>query len=403
MIMTNSNHCVSRRGFLKTATAAGAATMIGTLGNPATASQHQTGMPKRPFGRTGIDVPILAFGGSLNTSLSTLLLRQAVKWGVTYWDTANTYMGGKSEKGMGKYFAKYPADRKRIFLVTKSHAWNTEGMSEDLNLSLERMQTDYIDLYFMHSVSSSNELTEDKKAWAEKKKAEGKIRLFGFSTHSNMEACMLAASGLGWIDGIMMRYNYRLMHTDDMRRAMDACSQAGIGLTAMKSQGGGQVKTDTESELKLAGRFMKKGFTDAQAKLKAVWEHPNIASICTEMPNMTQLMSNVAAAMNRTKLSAREVDLLRQYARETRSDCCSGCTAICESAVDGDIPIGDVMRYLMYARSYGDRHRGRIHFQKVPLRIRQQMESIDYGPAERRCPQKMAIGKLMHEAFKELG
>ena len=403
MIMTDSNRIVSRRDFLKTATAAGAATMIGTLGNPATASQHQTGMPKRPFGRTGIDVPILAFGGSLNTSLSTLLLRQAVKWGVTYWDTANTYMGGKSEKGMGKYLAKYPADRKRIFLVTKSHAWNTEGMSEDLNLSLERMQTDYIDLYFMHSVSSSSELTEDKKAWAEKKKAEGKIRLFGFSTHSNMEACMLAASGLGWIDGIMMRYNYRLMHTDDMRRAMDACSQAGIGLTAMKSQGGGQVKMDTESELKLAGRFMKKGFTDAQAKLKAVWGHPNIASICTEMPNMTQLMSNVAAAMNRTKLSAREVDLLRQYAGETRSDYCTGCTAICESAVDGDIPIGDVMRYLMYARSYGDRSRGRMHFKKIPLRIRRKMGGVDYRPAEQRCPQKMAIGNLMQDALRELG
>jgi len=399
--MTDSNRIVSRRDFLKTA--AGAAAMIGAIGNPATASQQQAGMPTRPFGRTGIDVPILSFGGSLNTSLSTLLLKQAVKWGVTYWDTANTYMGGRSEKGMGKYLEKYPADRKRIFLVTKSHAWNTKGMSEDLNLSLDRMQTDYIDLYFIHSVSSSSELTEDKKAWAEKKKAAGKIRLFGFSTHSNMAECMLAASGLGWIDGIMMRYNYRLMHADDMQRAMDKCSQAGIGLTAMKSQGGGQVKTDTESELKLAGRFMKKGFTDAQAKLKAVWEHPNIASICTEMPNMTQLMSNVAAAMNRTTLSAREVDLLRQYARETRSDCCIGCAAICESAVDGDIPIGDVMRYLMYARCYGDRHRGRIHFQNIPLRIRRQMEGVDYGPAEQRCPQKMTIGKLMREALKELG
>jgi predicted aldo/keto reductase-like oxidoreductase len=332
-----------------------------------------------------------------------LVLRQAVKWGVTYWDTANTYMGGRSEKGMGKYFAKYPADRKRIFLVTKSHAWNTEGLSEDLELSLKRMHTSYIDLYFMHSVSSNSELTEDKKAWAEKKKAEGKIRLFGFSTHSNMEECMLTASGLGWIDGIMMRYNYRLMHTDDMRRAMDACSRAGIGLTAMKSQGGGQVKTDTESELKLAGRFMKKGFTDAQAKLKAVWGHPNIASICTEMPNMTLLMSNVAAAMDKTKLSAREMDLLQQFARETRSAYCTGCAAICESAVDGGIPIGDVMRYLMYARGYGDRHRGRMHFQKIPLRIRQEMEGMDYGPAEQRCPQKMAIGRLMREALEELG
>jgi hypothetical protein len=97
------------------------------------------------------------------------------------------------------------------------------------------------------------------------------------------------------------------------------------------------------------------------------------------------------------------VDLLRQYARETRSDYCCGCAAICESAVDGDIPIGDVMRYLMYARSYGDRHRGRKYFQKIPLNIRQQMEGVDYGPAEQRCPQKMAIGKLMREALKELG
>ena len=401
--MTETNRCISRRSFLRAATAAGAASIIGSLGSPTMASQHQAIIPTRPFGRTGIDVPILSFGGSLNTSLSTLLLRQAVKWGVTYWDTANTYMGGRSEKGMGKYFEKYPADRQRIFLVTKSHAWNTEGMSEDLDLSLKRMHTDYIDLYFIHSVSSSNELTEDKKAWAEKKKSEGKIRLFGFSTHSNMEECMQAGSKLGWIDGIMMRYNYRLMHTDDMRRAMDKCSQAGIGLTAMKSQGGGQVKTDTESELKLAGRFMKKGFTDAQAKLKAVWQHPNIASICTEMPNMTQLMSNVAAAMDKTKLSAREMDLLQHHARETRSAYCTGCAAICEPAVGGHIPIGDIMRGLMYARSYGDRHRGRMLFQNIPRQIRQHMAGINYAPAEQRCPQKMAIGKLMREALKELG
>ena len=276
-------------------------------------------------------------------------------------------------------------------------------MSQDLNLSLERMQTDYIDLFFMHSVRSGSELTNDKKAWAEKKKAAGKIRLFGFSTHSNMEACMLAASGLGWIDGIMMRYNYRLMHTAEMQRAMDACAQAGIGLTAMKSQGGGQVKTDSETELKLAGRFMQKGFTDAQAKLKAVWEHPNIASICTEMPNMTLLMSNVAAAMDKTKLSAREMNLLKQYAGETRSDYCTGCVDICESVVAGEIPIGDVMRYLMYARSYGDRHRARANFQKIPPGVRRQMKGVDYGPAEKKCPRNMAIGRLMHDALDELG
>ncbi len=400
--MNDSKVLLSRRDFLKN-TAAGAAALMGSLPIAAKASESQAVVPTRPFGNTGIDVPILSFGGSLNTSLSLLVLRQAVKWGVTYWDTANSYMGGRSETGMGRYFEKYPAERRRIFLVTKSHAWDTQGMSEDLDQSLERLQTDYIDLYFMHSVSSSSELTEDKKAWAEKKKAEGKIRLFGFSTHSNMAECMLAASGLGWIDGIMMRYNYRLMHSDDMRRAMDACTQAGIGLTAMKSQGGGQVKTDSETELKLAGKFLETGFTDAQAKLKAVWEQPKIASICTEMPNMTLLMSNVAAATNKTNLSAREMELLQQYARETRSDYCTGCTSNCQPAIAADIPIGDVMRCLMYARSYGDRQRALAHFQKIPRGIRRRMESMDYRPAEQRCPQKMAIGRLMREAMVELG
>jgi len=400
--MNDTNALISRRDFLKNA-AVGSAALMGSLSMPAEASVSRATVPTRPFGNTGINVPILSFGGSLNTSLSMLVLRQAVKWGVTYWDTANTYMGGRSETGMGKYFGKYPADRKRIFLVTKSHAWNVQGMSEDLDRSLERMQTDYIDLYFVHSVSRSSELTEDKKVWSEKKKAEGKIRLFGFSTHSNMEDCMLAACKLGWIDGIMMRYNYRTMHTDNMRRAMDACAQAGIGLTAMKSQGGGQVKTDNETELELAGKFIKKGYTDAQAKLKAVWENPNIASICTEMPNMTLLMSNAAAAMDKTGLSKRAKELLQQYAFETRSDYCAGCTRICQSVIDADIPIGDVMRYLMYARSYGDRHRARACFQKIPLRIRRQMADRDYKPAEQKCPQKMAIGNLMRQALEELG
>jgi predicted aldo/keto reductase-like oxidoreductase len=395
-------HNRSRRDFLKVAGAAGVGSIFAAF-NPLTeASEGPKTMPTRPFGKTGIDVPILAFGGSLDTSMSLLVLRQAFNRGVTYWDTANTYMGGKSEEGMGKYLEKYPENRKRIFLVTKSSAWTLGGLSQDLDLSLERMKTDYIDLFFVHSVKSMSDLDDKTRVWADKKKAQGKIRFFGFSTHSNMEACMLGASNLGWIDGIMMRYNYRLMHTDEMKRAVEACARAGIGLTAMKTQGGGQVNTDSDTELKLAGRFLQKGFTDAQAKLKAVWENPDISCICSEMPNMTILISNVAAALDKTGLSARDMGLLRQYAQETRSHYCAGCADICESSIQGNVPVSDVMRCLMYARSYGNRHRGKTRFQKIPVNTRSQMTVTDYSLAEQRCPQKMAIGKLMREAVKEL-
>jgi predicted aldo/keto reductase-like oxidoreductase len=400
--LTIKNNSWSRRAFLKAAGIAGAGAVIAPFRQPASASGETGEMPARPFGRSGINVPILSFGGSLDTSLSMLVLRQAFKWGVTYWDTANSYMGGRSEKGIGKYFAKYPRDRSRVFLVTKTHAWSLRRMSDDLDLSLERMKTDYIDLYFLHSVGSAGDLDDEFKTWAEKKKAEGKIRLFGFSTHYNMEECMLGAAKLGWIDGIMMTYNYRLMHSDDMRRAVDACVEAGIGLTAMKTQGGGQVTTSSETELALAGRFLEKGYTDAQAKLKAVWENPNIASICSEMPNMTILMANAAAARDRTRLSSQDKALLQQYARETRSAFCAGCTDLCEPAVATHIPIGDIMRYLMYARSYGNPQRACRHFRKIPPDLRLQIANADYSAAEHRCPQQMPIGRLMQEAFKAL-
>jgi hypothetical protein len=275
-------------------------------------------------------------------------------------------------------------------------------MTKDLSDSLERMKTDFIDLFFVHSVSDISELDDDTRLWAEKAKSAGKIRLFGFSSHSNMASCLLGASKLGWIDGIMMTYNYRLMHADRMKRAVDACAKAGIGLTAMKTQGGGQVKTNTETEIELAGRFIKKGYTDAQAKLKVVWENPNIASICSEMPNTTILIANVAAAVNKTKLSARDMDLLHQYAQETHSDYCAGCTEICESSIDGQVPIADIMRCLMYSRSYGDRNHAIELFKDIPEKVRAKIASLDYSFAEKRCPQKMAIGNLMRDALKEL-
>ena len=390
---------ISRRDFFKIGGTVAAGSVIDPLRSAADLPDQSKLMPRRPFGKTGVYVPILSFGGSLH--LPMLMLRHAYLRGVTYWDTASSYMGGNSEKRIGKYFGKYPHDRKKIFLVTKSHAWSTSGMMDDLNRSLERMRTDYVDLFFVHAVSSIDELNEEIKIWAEKAKAAGKIRLFGFSTHNNMEECMQGASNLGWIDGIMMSYNFRLMYTDQMRRAVDACVKAGIGLTAMKTQGGGSVRTSTETELELAGKFLQQGYTDAQAKLKAVWENQAIASICSEMPNMTILMANVAAALNRTQLSSKNIRLLRQYTTETNSDYCTGCARICESAIDGRVPISHVMRCLMYLRSYGDRDRAKRTFYEIPSNKRRNIGSCDYTRAETKCPRQMAIGNLMREAIKE--
>jgi uncharacterized protein len=395
---------LSRREFLRFAGLAGTGSALlsssplmaaGTVVEKETEAAE---IPVRPFGKTGATVSCLSLGTMFDTISNQLLLKQALKWGVTYWDTADCYEGGNSEIGIGNFFKKYPETRQKVFLVSKSDRRDPKGLSELLERSLQRMNTNYIDLYFIHGMSGISEINNETKAWAEKAKSQGKIKYFGFSAHSNMEDCMVKAAKLGWIDGIMISYNFRLMRTDKMRAAVEACSGAGIGLTAMKTQGGGPISVESEAELEMAGRFMNKGFTDCQAKIKAIWEEPNIASVCSQMPSMTVLMSNVAAALDKTKITASDLDLLDRYAAETAHCYCTGCTNICEPLLAGEIPIGDIMRYLMYHNSYGDVKRARSCFAEISPEIRDRLALADYSRAENLCPQRLRIGKLMRQA-----
>ena len=391
---------VTRRDFIKIAGAAGAGSMLsaGQVLAQVAAEPAPAALPARTFGKTGVKVPMLALGGIFDIVANQLVLQRALDFGVTYWDTANGYTNGNSEKGIGMYFEKHPEVRKRIFLVSKAGTHDPARLSEMLEESLRRMKTDYIDLYFLHGIGRGEDLTPDVKAWAEKAKAANKIRFFGFSTHGNMENSLQAAAKLGWIDGIMLKYDFRLMSTDNMRAATEACANAGIGLTAMKTQGGGPLRAETDADLKLGGHFIKRGFTDKQAKLKAVWDNSQIAAICSQMSSITVLESNVAAAHDKTKLTAADRAALHRYALETHSQFCAGCTHLCEPAA-GRAPIGDALRCLMYHRVYGDPGLAQETFAGLAHPV----ANVDYTAAEAVCPQRLPIARLMREASALLG
>jgi len=413
--MTKKGKQVSRRDFFKLTGATGIGCILGSMENTAraagasaTGSSGLSIVPTRPFGKTGVNVSILSLGGTYNLKSRQLLLRQALKMGVTYWDTAHSYSGGNSERGIGEYFARYPEDRQKVFLVTKSGASDPDGLSRHLYSSLERMHTDYVDLFFIHAVSAVDDdvNTPAIKKWAEGAKAEGKIRFFGFSTHKNMAQCLMDGARLGWIDGIMASYNYRLMGTPAMQQAADACKKAGIGLTAMKTQATwlsnfySDVGKGTETASQLTEQFVARGYTPEQAKLKAVWENADIASICSAMPNLTYLQANVAAALDKTRLSAEDHRILNQYARETASGYCAGCARLCESAMAENMPVSDVMRYLMYYHNYGRQQQAIRKFNNIPATYRQRLASMDYSEAERICPQNIPIASFMQHAVE---
>jgi aryl-alcohol dehydrogenase-like predicted oxidoreductase len=396
----------SRRDFVKTVGLAGLAVAgAGVPAAMATGAEPPTPalVPGRVLGKTGVSVPILNLGGMFDTINNQLLIKQALKWGVNYWDTAESYGNGLSEEGFGRYLSRNPGVRKDIFIVTKLTP--QEGnLTKRLEKGLARLQTNYVDLFYIHSIKDISDMTPAFQEWGAEMKKAGKIKYFGCSTHTNMANCLAGAARLDWIDAIMFTYNFRVMDDPKMVEAVNACNKAGIGLVAMKTQGGGpgMPKGESPGEFKMGERFLTKGYTDKQAKLKVVWENPHIASLCSQMPNLTILSANVAAARNQTKLAREDFEAIFQYARETREGYCAGCGHICQAAVEGKVPINEVMRALMYYRDYGEPEIARETFAGLPDAVRQQLTRLDYSRAEKACPQGLAISELMRQAEEVL-
>lgn len=360
-------------------------------------------VPERAFGNSGVKLSKLCVGGgSFGNQNSQTFLNDALQVGVNCWEivsfTGNVY---------SDYFENNPEVREKVFLSGKVYSTDPIVMEEQLNNALKESGTSFIDFLAIHSVSNLSVLTDDVRKWAEKVKRQNKIRFFGFCTHKNMDECLSGGAELGWIDGIQTVYNYRLQSVNSMEDALQKCHEKGIGIFAVKSMGiGVQKRTglqkppfDKENlNSLLAGHHM----SFEQAKLKAIWQNPNLTSICSLMPNKSILESNVSAAMDERPLNSEITKLLSNYADSTGKFYCNRC-GICETANADQIPIFNIMEMLMYSRGYGGGDKISKMFAQIPIEIRSKINISDYSIAEKKCPQKMPIAKLMKEACEELG
>jgi len=413
--MKEKQNKIDRRNFLKTVGATGLGSFFASAkatarpGQSDAAGKEQKAklpqVPKRKLGKTGVKVPCLSFGTLRVDTENQILLRRNLQLGIDYWDTAYNYSGGNSELGIGKFLSKNPDVRKKLFLVTKaSGARTVPDIETRLQTSLKRMNTDYIDLYYgVHGLSDPAQLTDELKQWAEGAKKRKLIRYFGFSTHSNTDKCLAAAAKLDWIDAIMTRYSFRDIQNAEMQAAMDACHKAKIGLVAMKTVGRasrrrGSQPAETEAEKKLTEHLLQRGFTQEQAAIKLVLEDKRISSACVGMQTIPILNANVATALDKTKLTKADRKVFKEYAHATCSGYCAGCAYICDSALP-DVPyVSDIMRYLMYYNSYGEKEMAKEFFAEIPSRIRGKLLSTDYCLAEARCPHHLPIRELITEA-----
>jgi hypothetical protein len=186
-----------------------------------------------------------------------------------------------------------------------------------------------------------------------------------------------------------------------MQEAIEACHKAGIGLIAMKTQGmrprGPVNPADVEADKKMIAHFTDKGFTEGQAKIKMVLDDKRISTVCSSMGTTSMLMTNIAAVLDKTSLTAEDKNVFSRYAQETCTGYCAGCSHICGPLAAG-VPVSDIMRALMYHNSYGDKAGAKEVFAQIPAEIRNRLLSVDYSAAEAHCPNRMPIGRIVADA-----
>jgi len=205
---------------------------------------------------------------------------------------------------------------------------------------------------------------------------------------------MNKAAEVGFVDVIMFKYNFWDYDNAELNKAIDKCAKANIGLIAMKTQGGAATVPEK------VDAFKAKGFNPYQAALKAVWADDRIHAICSEMTNIKQVRENTTAAREKD-MGSIEKRRLEEYASANSHLYCRGCGHICESKVSGDINIADTLRYRLYHTGYGKPEDARRLFAQLPANARN-FGGVDFSGAEKACPHRLPIGKMMNEALQIL-
>jgi uncharacterized protein len=404
---------INRRGFLGSgAGALAAASAVGTSREsaaqtePKSKTTQSTVLPKRTLGRTGVEVSMLNLGTWRSVGLDRIL-RFAWANGIRYIDTAKSY---GSEPAIGRWLQAMPEVRKDLFLVTKDHPGSPREMINRLDERLDALQTDYVDLIFIHAVGDHDFATEwewpksqEFKDTAEAIRKSGKARFVGFSTHHKNRAVILqAAADGGFVDAIMLQNNpwiaQEIGQKDQINRALDNCHAAGIGLISMK-QVAGNTKLD-EIGRRLPG-LKEKGLSPYQGLLHAIWTDDRFSSCCVSMRNTDQVRENAEAARVYKPLTSAELNQMRDAFVAAGPTLCAGCDGRCSLAAGTTAELGNLTRFLTYHDHHGYRGEARRLYSDLSDAARN-WAGADLEAARQACANKLDFAKLLPRVQKVL-
>jgi predicted aldo/keto reductase-like oxidoreductase len=305
---------LSRRRFLEL-TAVNAALAEQVIAQ--TSSASPTGVPTRVLGRTGVRVSVIGIGGWHIGAIkeqdeAIRIMHAAMDQGVTFFDNAWDYHNGHAEEIMGRALAM-DGRRKKVFLMTKNCERDYAGSIRNLDESLRRLRTDYLDLWQFHEMVYDNDpdWVFDKggiKA-ALQARQQGKVRFIGFTGHKDPQIHLKMLSKPHDWDTAQMPINVMdAWYRSFQKEVVPVCLKKNVGVIGMKGLGGGD------------GRLLGNGVgLTAEECYRYCLSLPITVQVCG-ITSMQQLKANIALARGFKPMAEVDRDSLLSRVRDIATD-----------------------------------------------------------------------------------
>jgi predicted aldo/keto reductase-like oxidoreductase len=351
----------------------------------------------RTLGHTGFEMSDISFGCAGLDDAG--VARRGCERGINYFDTSPDYSNAGSERALGEGVRGVRRDQ--LFLVSKfctpeGHLASdtpVPAVIRTVEDSLRRLRTDHLDLVHIHAVNSIDRLMAPNIHEAfDRLKQAGKVRFLGVSSHTpDLEAVMRHAVESGRFDVIMVAYNFK--NWPDLTNIFRSARERGVGVVAMKTLKGArhtQLADFTPSE--------RESF--AQAAFKWVLSNPDVSGLVVSMSRYEQIDEYLHASGQ--KPTEQDLAVLEKYDRLTSRDYCRPGCGQCLDACPYGIPVNDVLRYGMYAESYGREKGAMLRYARLDPGHRADHCVGCAAPCEARCPFELPVRQKMIHAHRLL-
>ena len=334
-------------------------------------------MEYRILGKTGLEISRLGLGGipiqKIDAQGTKALLRKLMSEGVNFIDTARGYTVSEEYLGFG-----LEGVREHFVLATKSMARTKDAMAKDIATSLEKLRTDYIDLYQLHNPNAQDlerVMAPDGALEAlSEAKAQGKIGHIGITLHS-VELFSKAVE-LPWVETIMFPYNIVETQGEEL---IARCAEKNIGFICMKPLAGGAID-------------------DAVTALRFVVSNPGVTVVIPGMADEAEIQQNVSATANTAPLTDAEQAKIATIRGQLGTNFCRRCNYCAPCTVGINIP--SVFLFEGYFSRYNLKQWAVDRYSQLPKTA---SDCVGCGACEERCPYQLPIRKMMENVARVMG